>query len=216
MIEGVLFDMDGLMFDTERLGREGWLRAAAQLHIYIPERVIAAMRGTGEERSRAVFNRAVPGDLYDEAHEIRLRYADEWIETHGVPVKPGLQELLGFLRQERLPAALATSTPRFRAEHWLELAGVGEYFAATVCGPEVKRPKPAPDIFLAAAAAIHANPVRCVVLEDSHNGLRAAKAAGCRAIVVPDLTPAPAAEEELWDARAENLGQVIEILKRIG
>lgn len=214
-IQGVLFDMDGLMFDTERLGREGWLQAAAHLHINIPEQVIAAMRGTGVECCRAMFNRAIPGELYDKAHEIRLIYAEKWIETHGVPVKPGLRELLEFLRQEDIPAVLATSTPRERAEHWLNLAGVKGYFAASVCGAEAVRPKPAPDIFLAAASAIRVNPARCVVLEDSHNGLRAAKAAGCRAIMVPDLTPAPAPEEGLWDAWAEDLEQVIVLMKHM-
>lgn len=215
MLQGVLFDMDGLMFDTERLGREGWLHAAARLGVDIPEEVIAQMRGTGVEQCREIFNRAIPGELYDRAHEIRLAYAGAQIERHGVPVKPGLVELLEYLRQKHIPAVLATSTGREQAERYLELAGVRDYFAAAVYGPEVNRPKPAPDIFQTAASAIGADPTRCVVLEDSPNGLRAARAAGCRAIVVPDLTPAPPPEEGLWEFKAENLRQVIPLLKQL-
>lgn len=214
MLQGVLFDMDGLMFDTERLGREGWLHAAARLGIVIPEQVVSDMRGTGVDQCRELFNRSIPGGLYDKAHELRLSYAEEQIERHGVPVKPGLGELLEYLRQESIPAVLATSTPRDRAERYLEQAGVREDFTAAVCGPEVEHPKPAPDIFLAAVAAIGADPARCVVLEDSPNGLRAARAAGCRTVVVPDLTPAPPPEEGLWDFKAENLRQVIPLLKQ--
>lgn len=214
MLQGVLFDMDGLMFDTERLGREGWLYAAARLGIVIPEQVVSDMRGTGVDQCRELFNRSIPGGLYDKAHELRISYAEEQIERHGVPVKPGLGELLEYLRKESIPAVLATSTPRDRAERYLELAGVREDFTAAVCGSEAARPKPAPDIFLAAAAAIGADPGRCVVLEDSPNGLRAAKAAGCRAVVVPDLTPAPPPEEGLWDFNVENLRQVIPLLKQ--
>lgn len=214
MLQGVLFDMDGLMFDTERLGREGWLHAAARLGIVIPEQVMSDMRGTGVERCREIFNGAVPGGLYDKAHEIRLAYAEKQIDRDGVLVKPGLRELLEYLRQENIPAVLATSTGRDRAERYLELTGVRDCFTAAVCGPEAKRPKPAPDIFLAAAAAVGADPARCVVLEDSPNGLRAARAAGCRAVVVPDLTPAPPPEEGLWDFKVENLRQVIPLLKQ--
>ena len=94
---------------------------------------------------------------------------------------------------------LATSTRREKALAYLQQTDVERYFTAAVFGPEVARPKPAPDIFLAAAAAIHADPAHCVVLEDSPNGLQAAKAAGCPAIVVPDLTPAPAESEHLWN-----------------
>ena len=77
------------MFDTERIGRDGWHKAAEILHIDLPEGIIAAMRGTGTDRCREIFNAAIPGSLYDTAHDLRLRYADEVIAANGVPVKPG-------------------------------------------------------------------------------------------------------------------------------
>ena len=208
-----MFDMDGLMFDTERIGRDGWHKAAEILHIDLPEEIIAAMRGTGTDRCREIFNAAIPGSLYDTAHNLRLRYADEVIAANGVPVKPGLRELLRRLKASDIPAVLATSTRREKALAYLQQTDVERYFTAAVFGPEVARPKPAPDIFLAAAAAIHADPAHCVVLEDSPNGLRAARAAGCKAVVVPDITPIPPESEGLWAARAATLADVIPLLE---
>lgn len=205
--------MDGLMFDTERLGLEGWRQAAHKLGIEIPDELIAAMRGTSTANSRRMFNAAVAGDRYDEAHRIRVRYADEQIERYGLPVKSGLHELLCFLAQKEIPAVLATSTAREKALHYLELAGVREQFAACVFGEEVARPKPAPDIFLAAAAAVNTPPTACLVLEDSPNGLRAARGAHCVVAVIPDLTPAPPVSDGLWDYCFKDLNQVITLLK---
>lgn len=214
MPEAVLFDMDDLMFDTERLGLEGWHAAARILGISIPDTVIAGMRGTGVPESRALFNARIPGNLYDTARKLRVDYADAWILRNGVPVKPGLEELLRWLRDRNIPAALATSTCREKALRYLDMAGVEQWFSAFCFGPEVARAKPAPDIFLAAAEKLKADPRRCVVLEDSPNGLRAARAAGCFAIVIPDLTPAPPESEQLWDARADTLAGVIPILEK--
>ena len=120
MLQGVLFDMDGLMFDTERIGRDGWHKAAEILHIDLPKGIIAAMRGTGTDRCREIFNAAIPGSLYDTAHDLRLRYADEVIAANGVPVKPGLRELLRRLKASDIPAVLATSTRREKALAYLQ------------------------------------------------------------------------------------------------
>lgn len=216
MLQGVLWDMDGLMFDTERIGQKGWQAAAQALGIEIPTEVVAAMRGTGIDACRHLFNERIAGNWYDQAHAIRLQYAADWVHQHGVPVKPGLRPLLDGLRDRGIPSVLATSTARATALTYLELAGITEQFAAMVFGPEVARPKPAPDIFLAAAAAIHAMPGCCLVLEDSPNGLRAAQAAGCWAIMVPDLTPAPPAALHLWDGCVATLYDVIPWLEQRG
>lgn len=215
MIQGILFDMDGLMFDTERLGRDGWLEAARQMKLPITEELVARLRGTGVDRCREMFNAVIPGGLFDTARAIRLRYADDWIAEKGLPVKPGLYALLEWLHQERIPVALATSTGREKAMGYLEMAGISRYFEAAAFGTEVPKPKPAPDIFLAAAAQLNADPRCCVALEDSPNGLLAAKAAGCITVVIPDLTPALEEREGLWDAKADTLADVIPILKRI-
>ena len=190
MIQGVLFDMDGLMFDTERIGYEGWKYAGKKLGIHMKDELIASFRGTGEKEKRRHFKEAFGSEeLYDEAFTLRTVYAKEWIDKNGLPVK--------------------------KAMGYLDMANVTEYFSASVCGDEVKAAKPAGDIFIAAAEALGVPTEKCLVLEDSQNGLKAAKNAGCKAIVIPDLSPAPEKEEGLWDAKVSNLKEVIEIIKNL-
>lgn len=215
MIQGVLFDMDGLMFDTERIGYEGWKYAGSQLNIDISDSLIESFRGTGEKRKRQLFTETFEKTAeYDAAFSLRTAYAAEWIEKNGLPVKQGLKKLLSYLRKEGIKTALATSSPREKAMAYLKMADVEIYFTASVCGAEVQNAKPAPDIFLAAAKALGLKPQECLVLEDSRNGLEAAKAAGCKAVVIPDLSPVPSKEEGLWDAKVENLEEVISLLKQ--
>lgn len=215
MIRGVLFDMDGLMFDTERIGYEGWKYAGRKLHIPISDDLIASFRGTGAREKQKLFGLATgrSREDYDAAYTLRRAYADQWIQEHGLPVKPGLRELLAYLASHGIPAALATSTDRAKAMGYLKMAEVDTYFSAAVCGAEVSHAKPAPDVFLAAADALGVPPGDCLVLEDSPNGLKAARAAGCRAIVIPDLTPAPPREAGLWDASLSDLSEVILFLE---
>lgn len=213
MIQAVLFDMDGLMFATEQVYTDCWYQAAAEMGITVTDDLLASLRGTGVDRCREIFNARVPGGYYDAAWTLTLQYVDRYIDTQPAPVKPGLMELLDWLKQRGIPMVLATSTARPRAMRLLRSAGVTEYFSAVTFGTEVPRPKPFPDIFLAAAKSVGAESENCVVLEDSHNGLRAAKAAGCTAIVVPDMDPAPDEALGLWDYQRESLDQVIPILE---
>lgn len=213
MIQAVLFDMDGLMFGTEQLFVDGFLAVGRETGLPVTEELLAKLRGTGIAQCRRIFNDAIPGGHYDTARARCVALVERRLEAEGVPVKPGLYTLLKWLKDHNIPAVLATSTARERAMDLVDRAGVREYFSAFVFGTEMPRPKPFPDIFLAAAAAVGANPTNCLVLEDSHNGLRAAKAAGCTAVAVPDLDPAPEESLGLWDYQRESLDQVIPILE---
>lgn len=215
MIQAVLFDMDGLMFATEQVYTDCWYLAAAEMGITVTDDLLASLRGTGVDRCREIFNGRVPGNHYDDAWALTLRYVDHFIDTQPAPVKPGLMALLDWLKTRNIPMVLATSTARPRAMRLLRSAGVTDYFSAVTFGTEVPRPKPFPDVFLAAAASVGAAPENCVVLEDSHNGLRAAKAASCTAIVVPDMDPAPPEALGLWDYRLQSLDQAIPILEAL-
>lgn len=216
MIRGILFDMDGLMFDTEAVALRGWEKAGKELGIRIAEETVSSLRGLGNKERRERFSELTGRpDLFDAAQKIRIEYSDSWIRENGVPVKPGLKELLEYLKSEGIPAALATSTEREKAEWFLRLAGVEQYFQAAVCGAEAGPSKPAPDVFLKAAAKLHLPASECMVLEDSENGLRAAKAAGCIAVVVPDLSPAPPKEEGLWDWNVKSLSEVIPVIAEL-
>ena len=142
MIRGVLFDMDGLMFDTERIGHRGWKYGAQVLGLELPDEVIAAGRGMSVADSRAMYlERLGPEVDYDALRALRVAYADEAIARDGLPVKPGLRQLLEHLRAVGIPAALATATVREKALLYLKMAGVDGFFEAAVCGDEVAHAK---------------------------------------------------------------------------
>ena len=187
--DALLFDMDGLMFDTERLADELFAAAAPQFGITIGPGEMALLRGVSHAAGRAAFQARFGADfpydrLTDRVHEGLLRRV-----AQERPLKPGLLELLAFCRARQLPCAVASSSSRSIVESYLRETGVADCFEAVVCGDQVARSKPAPDIYLAAAAALGAQPARCMVLEDSYNGMRAGAAAGCAAVMVPDIDP---------------------------
>ena len=213
MIKAVLFDMDGLMFDTERIGHRGWKYGAQVLGLELPDEVIAAGRGMSVADSRAMYlERLGPEVDYDALRALRVAYADEAIARDGLPVKPGLRQLLEHLRAAGIPAALATATVREKALLYLKMAGVDGFFEAAVCGDEVAHAKPAPDIFLAAAKALGVPAEECLVLEDSPNGIRAGAAAGCKAVMVPDLMEPTDELQTLTAAIVPDLFAVVPLL----
>lgn len=189
MIKGAIFDMDGLMFDTEMLASKGWLQAAKELNYPITEETVSIIRGTNMATSREIFKREFGDSVdYDAARTIRTDYVNQMIEEHGVPVKHGLLELLKYLKVSGRKLAVATSTERKTAETYLKLANVYPFFDMLVFGDEVKHGKPAPDIFLHAAGKLALKPEECVVFEDSPHGIKAAYDAGTKIIGVQDLS----------------------------
>lgn len=187
--EGVIFDMDGLMFDTERLGLHGWKKAGRNLGYPIGEEMVARIRGCNSADVRRLFI-AEYGEQFDfdQALKIRLDYAEQMIRRYGVPVKPGLYHLLEFLRGKGYPMAVATASDKGRALSYLKSTGTLEYFDAIVCGDEAEHAKPWPDIFMMAAERLNISCAGAVVLEDSINGIEAAFRAGCIPVMIPDLT----------------------------
>ena len=186
----VIFDMDGLMFDTERIAIEAWQRAGRMYGYDMPEALILQSVGRNVEDTQLLFEQAL-GATFDfcGVRALRVQYAADIITQRGVPIKNGLMELLDMLTNVSAPKAIATSTERMRAETLLKSANVRERFEVVVCGDEVQHGKPSPDIFLLAASKLHIAPSRCFVLEDSESGIRAAVNAGMRPIMIPDLKP---------------------------
>jgi HAD superfamily hydrolase (TIGR01509 family) len=183
----VIFDMDGLMLDTERISLRVWQQAAGELGYVLDARVAEAMIGRSAPANRVLLEAHFgPSFSYDALADLaRARYLSV-LAAEGVPRKPGLVELLEFLEARGVPRAVATSTARDLARHKLDRAGVGRYFDVVVGGDEVVDGKPAPDIFLLAADRLGQEPARCVVLEDSGPGIRAARSAGMVPILIPD------------------------------
>ncbi len=193
-IEAAIFDMDGLMFDTERVAVDSWVAAAEQLGYAVGREVFLAMVGTAAGSMKPILAKLYGESFpYDELRRLRLEIAALHLDEYGVPVKEGLRELLAFLRAAGIPMAVATSTNRARVEPLLARSGVAGFFQVVVCGDEVLRCKPAPEIYLSAAARLGTSPGRCLVLEDSRIGIAAAHAAGAIPVMVPDLVQPDAA-----------------------
>lgn len=210
-VSAVIFDMDGLMLDTERIALRVWREAARELGSVLDDHIAEQMVGRSAATNRLMLQAHFGDTLaYDNLAALAERRYREVLASEGVPRKPGLIELLDWLAARRIPRAVATSTARALARHKLEQAGVIAYFDVVVGGDDVVHGKPAPDIFLRAADRLGELPAACAVLEDSSPGIQAAHAAGMVPILVPDGGRLPPAEtralaryvvESLVDAR---------------
>ncbi|HEX7715422.1 MAG TPA: HAD family phosphatase [Bacillota bacterium] len=190
----IIFDMDGLIFDTERLAITAWRLAGADMGFDIPAQVIIETIGTNIQGTEAIFkSRLGPNLPFEQLKALRFDYTWRLMDENGIPVKKGVYELLTLLESKSIPKAVATSTERSKTEELLRRADLIHRFDLLVCGDEVARSKPEPDIFLAAAERLHCVPRECMVLEDSERGIIAASRAGMLPVLVPDIKP-PAAE----------------------
>ena len=186
----VIFDMDGLMLDTEPLAARAWTDAAARVGVAFDHAVTSRLIGRNFADCRMLIG-AHHGDGYPIDDLMRAWHDayDAIVLREGIAQKPGLGALLAWLEDENIPKAVATSTRRSRAHAKLVLTDLLGHFATLVGGDEIARGKPAPDIFLEAAARLGVAPQGCVVLEDSEPGIDAALAAGMTPIMVPDRAP---------------------------
>lgn len=184
----IVFDMDGLMLDTERMARVAWTRALAENGYQLESSSYLRLVGRTVQAAREVLTEMFGADIpFDKVYQERSAYYDLDIEQNGIPLKPGLPELLRFLEERQIIKCVGSSTPSWFAKRKLEHVGIYDRFSAVVCGDQVTHGKPAPDLFLEAARQINMPPERCVVLEDSEAGIQAASAAGMLSLMVPDL-----------------------------
>ena len=202
------------MLDSERLGLECWREAARQVGAEIHEEAILGMIGMHSSKTghwlREQFGPEYPVDAVRSAcHEIYMQRT----YSAPIPLRPGLLDMLDWLESRQLPKAVATSTRRHIALHHLEMAGLLARFQFVICGDEIANPKPAPDIYHAAAARLNLPAAVCVVFEDSDYGAQAAYAAGCRLIVIPDLRPPSRATCDLGVPVVASLHEARELIK---
>ncbi len=214
-IQAVIFDMDGLMFDTELLYQKAWQQAGAEMGLEVTEPFLATLRGGNYQQVKNRFLEQFGQDLdFDSLRNRRTALFDEELDRHGVPVKKGLRELLDYLRQNRCPMAVASASARNVVSHHLKETGLTDYFSVIITGDMVTACKPDPEVFYKAAEQLGCRPEHCIVLEDSINGIRAAWAGGFLPVMVPDLTqPDETLSQLLW-AKCDSLLDVIPLLEQ--
>lgn len=211
MIQAAIFDMDGLMFDTEPLWYKAWTPALARFGLVLDDSLAVECRGTSGANRDAIIARHYPGH---DGHAISSALDEEAarIIAREVTKKPGLDELLAWLSDQGIPCVVASSSTHEMIQGNLERTGLAGRFAAVVSGRDVEHGKPAPDIFLAAAAAVGAEPDRSLVMEDSFAGIRAGHAGGFITAMVPDLVQPTPEVASLCDAVCGSLLEVRDLL----
>lgn len=216
MIQGVIFDLDGLMFDTERMWASFWKPALEPLGLPYSEGLDEDARGTAGETMRAVLRKHFGPDCDTEAILDSLHAVADRAFSSPAPKKPGLDELLAYLKEKGIPMAVASSSREYVVRRHLKNGNIESYFDVVLAGGMVERSKPAPDIFLLAAEKLGVRPADCLVLEDSYNGVRAGHAGGFVTIMVPDLLPADAEMRALYTTECVSLHAVRRLLEETG
>lgn len=205
----VIFDMDGVIFDSERLVVETWVEVAKKYGIEGIEEACAACVGINaqatEVKMKEIFGEDFPYQEYKK--EASALYHERYDDGR-LPTKPGIRELLEFLHANNIRTAVASSTRRAVVEQEIRDAGLAPFFQKIICGDMVERSKPAPDIFLKAAEELGVNPEVCYVIEDSYNGIRGAHTAGMHPIMVPDMLPPTDEMEKLAEQIFPSLFEV--------
>jgi len=210
-VKQVIFDMDGLMFDTERLSLECWMQAGKTLGRAVKRETFRETVGRDIADARQIVLGHLGEDFpFEEARRLRDKYLLEHVEEHGTPIKKGLLELLDYLDRAGIRKVVATSTEEQRASRIIYSAGLQGRFDNVVYGNMVKKGKPFPDIFLKAAGELP--PAACLVLEDSPAGVEAACRAGMPVILISDLVEPEEAVICMCAARLESLQDVIDYI----
>ena len=214
MIRSVIFDMDGLLVDTERLSMSCWRRALGRLGLPFSEDLILGCRGRSPKEMEPRFHSMYGDDLdFWTLYADKNKLMDEITAQEGEHLKVGAVTLLRWLKEQGYTISLATSTGEERASARLRRVGIFDYFDHLVYGTMVARYKPAPDIFLKAIELLGRNASECLVLEDSPNGIRAAHAAGAKPMMIYDLSrPDEELRSLLW-AEGITLLDTIQLLE---
>ena len=214
MIKAVIFDMDGLMIDTEKLLVKYWLEAARYYGYAMNPNHIIGIRSMEPKHAASKLKAEIGQDFdYYKVRNLRKKLMGEHIEKYGLEEKRGLGELLDYLKSHHYLTAVATATDYERTCQYLTSLGRMEYFDEIVCASMVEHGKPEPDIYLEAAKRLKTEPFACMALEDSPNGILSAYRAGMYPVMVPDLSQPDEETAKLLYGCVENLSKVTALLE---
>ena len=213
-VRGVLFDMDGVILDTEKLYTRFWLEGAHALGFPMTREQAIGLRGMNlGEAARMIGTYFGSPDYYQPIKNKRIELMDAYIAQHGVEPKAGIREILEYLKESHIPRAVCTASPIERVKRYLIPLGLFDDFDAICTAYDVAQGKPEPDIYLYGAKVLGKAPANCIAIEDSAAGIQSAAAAGCMATLVPDQDlPDPQTLERVT-ILADSLLDVIEVIK---
>ena len=212
-VRGVLFDVDGVILDTECLYSRFWMEACHFYGFPMTKAQSLQMRSlnktAGQEKLRALFG---PAADYTTIRQKRIELMDAFVEKEGVTAKPGIYALLDALDARGIPCAITSSSPQQRLESYLTPLNLYHRFVKVISGYDVPRGKPEPDIYLRGAAELGLPPETCLALEDSPAGILSAYRAGCLPVLIPDQDTPGQDTLSLLYAKADTLTDVISLL----
>ncbi|RGQ83820.1 HAD family phosphatase [Megamonas rupellensis] len=214
MIKGLIFDMDGLILDTESISNKLLIDIFSKYDINLNEEIISKTIGLEKKKAMKVFEEYLGDNIpIKDIINLHKKVVNDYLEKNGVPVKLGLIELLNYLDEEKIKKVVATSSYRKVAENVLIRANVYNRFDDIICGDEIKESKPSPDIFLKALEKLNLSADEVIVLEDSRMGILAAHRAKIKSIMIPDILPADEETKKLYFKECKSLLDVIHLLK---
>lgn len=214
-VSGVLFDMDGIVLDTEKLYARFWGEAANDLGYPMTWEQALGMRSlsrsAGQAKLESYFGKGIS---IEKVRARRIELMERYIDEYGVESKAGIVELLDYLDEQGIPRAITTSSPLERVQRYLGPLGLLDRFDIICTGYDVEKGKPEPDIYLYGAASLGFAPEDCLALEDSPAGVLSAYRAGCMTVMIPDMDQPDEEVSKMLSAQADNLRDVIDLIKK--
>lgn len=209
IVDAVIFDLDGTLTDTEKYYQKAWPAAIRHFGFDPFPGLELELRSLGRPFAPQKFREWFGESFnYMEVREYRKNLVNEMIKEGGIPLKPGAVEILSWLREEGIIVAMATANDHNRTKGYLEKIGLEEYFDRVICADMVKLGKPAPDIYAHAVKELGLEASRAFAVEDSPNGVKSAYGAGCKVIMVPDLTEPDEELRKMLYARVDSLTDI--------
>lgn len=211
-IKAVIFDMDGVILDSEKLYIRFWCEAGRSCGYPFETKHALAIRSLARkyaiERLQVFFGEDFD---YDKVRNKRIELMDAYVEEHGIDLKPFAEYALSELRHRGYKIALATATPPERAKRYLDSVGLYDCFDKIICSAMVRMGKPEPDIYFKACEELGLSPEECIAVEDSPNGIQSAYRAGCRAVMIPDMDEPDDSTRAMTYAVKKNLKELLDL-----